>query len=796
MNTFSLQTRLYSGQGSLAVLKRFTNKHIWIICDGFLARSPLLDTLRNALPADNRISVFSEITPDPTIHTVVQGIAQMQALQPQVVIGFGGGSAMDAAKAIVWFSQQSGINIETCVAIPTTSGTGSEVTSACVISDPDKGIKYPLFNNALYPDMAILDPELVVSVPPQITANTGMDVLTHALEAWVSPRASDFTDALAEKAAKLVFQYLPTAVEKGDCVATRGKMHNASTLAGMAFSQAGLGLNHAIAHQLGGQFHLPHGLANALLLTTVIRFNAGDPRAAKRYARLAKACGFCPAEANDVAAINALIQQIELLKQRCALPSLAVALKEGRSDFSARIPAMVQAALADITLRTNPRPASADEIRERVRAAGVVGAGGAGFPAHVKLQAQVEIFLVNAAECEPMLKVDQQLMWQQAARLVRGVQYAMTATGAREGVIALKEKYRRAIDALTPLLPDGIRLHILPDVYPAGDEVLTIWMATGRRVAPAALPASVGVVVNNVQTVLNIARAIEQQFPVTRRTLTVNGAVARPLTVTVPIGMSLHEVLALAGGATVDDPGFINGGPMMGSLITSLDNPVTKTTGGLLVLPKSHPLIQRRMQDERTVLSVARTVCEQCRLCTDLCPRHLIGHELSPHLLVRAVNFHQAATPQLLLSALTCSECNICESVACPVGISPMRINRMLKRELRAQNQRYEGPLYPADEMAKYRLVPVKRLIAKLGLSPWYQEAPLVEEEPSVEKVTLQLRQHIGASAVPTVAVGERVTRGQCVADVPPGALGASIHASIDGVVSAISEQAITVVRG
>ncbi|WP_122029413.1 cobalamin reductase PduS [Salmonella enterica] len=439
---------------------------------------------------------------------------------------------------------------------------------------------------------------------------------------------------------------------------------------------------------------------------------------------------------------------------------------------------------------------SADEIRERVRAAGVVGAGGAGFPAHVKLQAQVEIFLVNAAECEPMLKVDQQLMWQQAARLVRGVLYAMTATGAREGVIAPKEKYRRAIDALTPLLPAGIRLHILPDVYPAGDEVLTIWMATGRRVAPAALPASVGVVVNNVQTVLNIARAVEQQFPVTRRTLTVNGAVARPLTVTVPVGMSLHEVLALAGGAAVDNPGFINDGPMMGGLITSLDNPVTKTTGGLLVLPKSHPLIQRRMQDERTVLSVARTVCEQCRLCTDLCPRHLIGHELSPHLLVRAVNFHQAATPQLLLSALTCSECNVCESVACPVGISPMRINRMLKRELRAQNQRYEGPLNPADEMAKYRLVPVKRLIAKLGLSPWYQEAPLVEEEPSVEKVTLQLRQHIGASAVPTVAVGERVTRGQCVADVPPGALGASIHASIDGIVSAISEQAITVVRG
>ncbi|HGY3715069.1 TPA: cobalamin reductase PduS [Citrobacter gillenii] len=438
----------------------------------------------------------------------------------------------------------------------------------------------------------------------------------------------------------------------------------------------------------------------------------------------------------------------------------------------------------------------AQTIRERVRAAGVVGAGGAGFPAHVKLQAQVDTFLVNAAECEPMLKVDQQLMSVQAGRLIRGIQYAMKATGSIAGIIALKEKYQKAISALTPLLPADIRLHILPDVYPAGDEVLTIWMATGRRVPPAALPVSVGVVVNNVQTVLNIARAVEQQFPVTRRTLTVNGAVARPVTLTVPIGMSLREVLALAGGATVDDPGFINGGPMMGGLITSLDTPVSKTTGGLLVLPKSHALIQRRMQDERTVLSVAKTVCEQCRLCTDLCPRHLIGHELSPHLLVRAVNYQQAATPQLLLTALTCSECNVCESVACPVGISPMRINRMLKRELRALNHRYEGPLNPEDEMAKYRLIPVKRLITKLGLSDWYHDAPLDQTDHPTETTTLLLRQHIGASTIPCVQKGERVTRGQCVADVPAGALGAPIHASIDGIVSEITDQSITVIRG
>lgn len=364
MNTFSLQTRLYSGPGSLKVLGRFSDKHVWIICDGFLARSPLIDILRAALPASNRISVFSEITPDPTIATVVEGIAQMQALRPDVVIGFGGGSALDAAKAIVWFSRQSGIEIDTCVVIPTTSGTGSEVTSACVISDPQKGIKYPLFDNALYPTMAILDPTLVASVPPAITANTGMDVLTHALEAYVSTRASDFTDALAEKAAQLVFRYLPVAVRKGDCLATRGKMHNASTLAGMAFSQAGLGLNHAIAHQLGGQFHLPHGLANALLLAPVIRFNAHDPRAAKRYARFAKACHLCPDSASDTACINALVQHIEQLKKACAIPSSNEALKEEKQGRAQRIPAMVQAALADVTLKTNPRAADASAIRE------------------------------------------------------------------------------------------------------------------------------------------------------------------------------------------------------------------------------------------------------------------------------------------------------------------------------------------------------------------------------------------------------------------------------------------------
>ena len=193
---------------------------------------------------------------------------------------------------------------------------------------------------------------------------TGLDALTHALEAWVSPQATDFTDALAEKAARLVFRALPVAIRQGDCIATRSKMHNASTLAGMAFSQAGLGLNHAIAHQLGGQFHLPHGLANALLLTAVIRFNAGEPRAAKRYARLARACRFCPPAAGEQEAFQALLTAVETLKQQCAIPTLKGALQEKYPLFLSRIPAMVPAALADATLRTNPRPVDGAAIAQ------------------------------------------------------------------------------------------------------------------------------------------------------------------------------------------------------------------------------------------------------------------------------------------------------------------------------------------------------------------------------------------------------------------------------------------------
>ena len=441
----------------------------------------------------------------------------------------------------------------------------------------------------------------------------------------------------------------------------------------------------------------------------------------------------------------------------------------------------------------------AQTIRQRVEAAGVVGAGGAGFPTHVKLNANAEIYLINGAECEPLLAVDQQLAVNKAELLVKGLLYGMIATGAKEGIIALKAKYALAIERLQPLLPDNIRIHILPDVYPAGDEVITIWLATGRRVPPAAIPISIGVVVSNIQSMINIALAVEQQSPVTERTLTINGAVKNPITVTLPIGTSLREALALAGGTTVSNPGYINGGPMMGLLIDDIDSPVTKTTGGLLVFPEDHILIQRRRQSEQTILNMARTVCEQCRLCTELCPRHIIGHELSPHLLVRAVNYQQVAKPSILLSALTCSECSVCESYACPVGISPMRINKQLKAQLRAENARYEGPLYEQDPMAEYRLVPTKRLISRLDIMSYYlqSKAPMLETTWQPERVRIALRQHIGVPTTPLVNVGDNVMHGQLIADInwAEKQLGSPIHASIQGKVTAIDDRYITLCR-
>ncbi|MBV8124029.1 MAG: SLBB domain-containing protein, partial [Paucibacter sp.] len=288
-----------------------------------------------------------------------------------------------------------------------------------------------------------------------------------------------------------------------------------------------------------------------------------------------------------------------------------------------------------------------------------------------------------------------------------------------------------------------------------------------------------------------VARAVDQGQPVTTRTLTVSGAVARPATFTVPLGTPLREVLEKAGGATIANPAYMEGGPIMGKVLDDLDQPVTKTTSGLLVFPDTHRLIVNQRTPMERILQIARTTCDQCALCTDLCPRHLIGHELPPHLIVRAVN-QGDAKPSIPLSALTCSECAICELYACPCDISPMRLNKALKAKFRAEGMRYVGELGPADEMAEYRLIPSKKMAARIAVDPYVLPAPLDESSWMPARVVLPLQQHVGKPAQALVAPGERVRAGQLLAHMPDGQLGAAIHASVAGTVESISASAIT----
>ena len=310
--------------------------------------------------------------PDPPIETVVAGIKSAGDKPISIVLSIGGGSAIDASKAMYYFAKKQGAFSEAIlIAIPTTSGTGSEVTDFSVITDADKGTKYPLVTSEILPDVAILDADLVLSLPSNITADTGMDVLTHAIEAYVSTEATDFSDALAEKAIKLVFEYLPKAYKNGQDVEAREKMHAASTLAGMAFNTAYLGINHSLAHAAGAKFHVPHGRLNSILMPHVIQYNAGidlnnrsrqvaDKTVASRYQDIAKLLG-CSAS-SPVSGVRQLVEAIKKLQRKLEMPT---SLREYgvKADVFAQYKVEIsEAALHDGCTPTNPRVPTAEEL--------------------------------------------------------------------------------------------------------------------------------------------------------------------------------------------------------------------------------------------------------------------------------------------------------------------------------------------------------------------------------------------------------------------------------------------------
>lgn len=433
-----------------------------------------------------------------------------------------------------------------------------------------------------------------------------------------------------------------------------------------------------------------------------------------------------------------------------------------------------------------------EQLIQSVKEAGVVGAGGAGFPTHVKVASPAQSVIVNGAECEPLLRVDQQLMEFKADKMVRGLVAVIKATGATEGIIALKSKYKSAIASLEKeIVGKPLRINILGDFYPAGDEHLTVYESTGRLVPQGGIPLKVDCIVCNVETLINIADALDGK-PVTDTYFTITGEVPHPLTLKMPIGTSVLEALTIAGQTNLKGMKVIEGGPMMGKIIEDLNQPITKTTKGLIVLSAEHPLIHQRMLSFDMIAKQAQVSCIQCRYCTDLCPRYLLGHRLEPHKIMRTIK-HLQGQEETMKMALACSECGVCEQYACIMGLSPRVVNSMIKRELSKMEIKPDAP--PADQtvntMQEHRKVPVKRLISRLGLTSYDKSAPLTEEEYPVNRVEIKLRQHVGAQSQPIVQVGQQVQKGDLIAVIPDKALGANIHASISGVIKEITDSIV-----
>ncbi len=425
---------------------------------------------------------------------------------------------------------------------------------------------------------------------------------------------------------------------------------------------------------------------------------------------------------------------------------------------------------------------------ERVEEFGIVGAGGGGFPAAVKFQARVSRVIANAAECEPLLHKDKELLLQHFEPFLRGLRAAMEMVGAREGVIGIKEKYHEIIETIESQAPAGIRVVALPDVYPAGDEFVLVHMVTGRVIPPGGLPKDVDCVVSNVETLMNIGL----DRPVTHKYLTVAGAVANPVTVKAPIGITIGEVLEAAGGATVEEFGILLGGVMMAKPAANLDVPVTKTTGGIVVLPASHALIRRHNAPWIHVQRIGRSACDQCRFCTEFCPRFLLGHPIEPHRAMQSLGFASSADA-MVAGTLYCCECNLCTMFACPEDLDPKSVCVQSKPVARERGLVFKGSpeSVTPHPMAEFRRVPMRRLIARLGLSEFNNVGPLVEHEFKPRKVTIPLKQHAGAPAVPVVKCGDRVREGDLLGVPEAGKLGARIHASIDGVVKTIDDSIV-----
>lgn len=430
------------------------------------------------------------------------------------------------------------------------------------------------------------------------------------------------------------------------------------------------------------------------------------------------------------------------------------------------------------------------ELIEKIKEAGVVGAGGAGFPTHAKLNCRAECFIVNGIECEPLLRTDRHIMELHAREIVRTALVIKGHLGARRAVIALKKHYDRAVEALQQAVKDtNVELYLSDSFYPAGDEQNLVYCITGRTVPTGGIPLDVGAVVSNVGTVMNIADALDGR-PVTDKMVTVAGDVGRPVTLTVPIGTPLQKLLDAAGGA-VGDCAFIVGGPLMGKMTDDLSQPVTKTTGGLLAIRRGHPLLAKKTSDPQRDRMLAAAICCQCSLCTQMCPRNAMGLNVQPHKAMRALATGNDRLIGDVNGVFSCCDCGVCTYFACNFGLKPSQAMQRVKARLQGDGVRpVKEVRFPADGGIGNKRIPTERLLQRLDLKRYDRDAP-VAEFPEVAEVRIPLKMHIGVPSKPVVSEGQKVARGELIAELSK--LSARIHASIGGTVTRVTDEFIEI---
>lgn len=440
-------------------------------------------------------------------------------------------------------------------------------------------------------------------------------------------------------------------------------------------------------------------------------------------------------------------------------------------------------------------------LLEKIYDSGMVGCGGAGFPTHIKLNTEAEYFIINGLECEPLLRTDRFIMKNFADEVIITSEIVGKQVGAKKIIIGLKNTYEREIEILREAilrLNSNVRLHLFENFYPAGDEQVLIYEVTGRTVPSGGLPSQVGVVVSNVSTVYGISNS-NKDLPFTHKFLTVTGEVRDPMIIHAPIGAPIISCIEATQAHKLDYD-VILGGPLMGKLFSKdqlEDKVVTKTSSGIIVLDKDSTIANSKNISIAHMIKQAKSACIQCTLCTEMCPRYLLGHPLKPHKIMRKLAFcsdiDEILNNEDVRQAQICSECGVCEVYSCPMGLKPRTINSMIKKLLIDENAKYSKSFQDSccRDNREYRRVPSKRIASRLDIKKYYDF--IIDKSINLESNTVKipLKQHIGKPSIPVVSIGQHVIAGQLIAKSDVDSTGANVHASIDGRVVSISDKII-----